>query len=432
MFVLRFILCNLKIKAQGFTLFAIFSCILGVNFSIQVFGFQLSLYRINLILAPILFLIPILSRLANYKELRSLLYLKFLLFWILYSFFAVIWVNDYSSWAKYMTFLVSALFFSTFIFVYINNFDIFLKAIRIIVWLSILLSILAFYESLSGNYYFLDPTSTEWYKDYSLLQKASSFREPVTVFGNPNNYALFLFFSFAFSLLLVIVDKKSKLRLAYVVYLPVSVFLIIITLSRSALLGIILLLAFLFLIVFFYGTFQLRKKIIICFVLISLMSIYFIYKYFFLIDGFFALDFASEGTSDDIRKNLILNGLLIQKKYYYLGTGLGNIESNMAIFSKFDVGGIVNIHNWWMEILVSSGVIVFLLYIFIYGYTFLRLCMLKNLVNSNQLFWTKAIFASIFFGFVFSSIGPSSLMQCEWLWPIMALSFKSSFICTKK
>ena len=425
---MKFNLTNNTITAQGFTLFTIFSCILGVNFSIQLFGIQLSLYRINLVIAPLLFLIPILTRLNNCKNKGGFLYIIFLLIWLLYSFFSVLWVIDYPSWGKYIVFLISAFIFSSLIFVYIDNLEKFLNAIRIIVWLSILLSFLAFYESLYGNYFFLDPTSMEWYKEFSLLQKASLFREPVTVFGNPNNYALFLFFSFALTLLLVIIDKKSRLRYIYIIYLAVSIFLIIITLSRSSLLGIFLFLLFLFLLVFFNGTLQLKRRLLYVLFLVCLIISYFIYSYFFLIDGFFTLSFTSEGSSDDIRRNLILNGFIILSKYYYFGTGLGNIESNMAITTNFDVGGIVNIHNWWMEILVSSGVLIFILYVSIYIYTFINLCNLKRFNNSNHHFWTRAIFASILFGFIFSSIGPSSLMECEWLWPIMALSFKSNYV----
>ena len=45
----------------------------------------------------------------------------------------------------------------------------------------------------------------------------------------------------------------------------------------------------------------------------------------------------------------------------------------MDNYAIFDTKGILNIHNWWMEILTGYGVIIFIMYIMFYIKLFLSL-----------------------------------------------------------
>jgi hypothetical protein len=73
-------------------------------------------------------------------------------------------------------------------------------------------------------------------------------------------------------------------------------------------------------------------------------------------------------------------------------------------------------------------VIIFLMYLLTYLYTILKLSSVKYFEYSKNYFWIQITFASLLVGFIFSSIGPSTLMECEWLWPLMAISMKVSSI----
>ena len=427
-FILKNTILNIKITTLDFTFLAIFSCILGVNFSLRIWGFQLSLYRLLLVVAPFFLFVPAYNRLIKHKRTNGIIFIVFLFVWLIYSLITGIWVVDYLSWIKYVFFLLSALLFSTLIFANINTSNAFIKSIRIVVFVSMSLSVLAFYESITGNYFFLDESSLEWYQDISLLHKASFFREPITVFGNPNNYALFLFYSFGFTIFLLLIEKSKIFKLAYAIFLFITVFLVIITLSRSALIGIGLLIFVLSLFVLFKGSKSLRYRLLLILVGIGLLVGQLLINYSYFIDGFFLLEFGKEGSSDAIRTNLILNGFKFLTNTYFLGTGLGNIEFYMATKKAYDVGGIVNLHNWWMEILISSGILIFIFYLSLYINTFFRLYNRIGLKKEGDFFWMNVIFAGLFVGFIFSSVGPSSLMECEWFWPLMALTFKSSYI----
>jgi teichuronic acid biosynthesis protein TuaE len=126
------------------------------------------------------------------------------------------------------------------------------------------------------------------------------------------------------------------------------------------------------------------------------------------------------GGGDNIRVNLIKQGLVILKDKFFLGTGLGNIEYNIAQKGVKDTFGIVNIHNWWVEILVSSGIIIFLLYVYIY---FRNIPLLyRGTKNHNcTLSCLSYCFLGFSIAFIIASMGPSSCIGIEWMWPAIAL-----------
>jgi teichuronic acid biosynthesis protein TuaE len=419
---------SLKVSYTSFTIFAIFACVLGVNFAIPLGGIQLSLYRIVLLLSPFFLLLPAYNKLNRTKVEYGSEYLVFLLIWIIYSLFTGIWVQDYLSWFKSLFFLTAGYIFSVLIFSNINTVETFYKAIRIVVFLSIGLSFLGFYESLTGVYYFASQGGVEVNMEASLLQKASFFREPITVFGNPNNYGLFLFFSTCFTTLLLIKGKGFISKIFYALVLVLTLFLIVITLSRSAFIGILLFFIVLIFLSFYNGSRKLKKRILLILLVAGATAVYFVLQNFNLFEELLLLEFASEGTSDSIRKNLILNGFIFLTNTFFLGTGLGNIEHYMKLFSTYYVGEIVNVHNWWMEVLISSGVVIFILYLKLYGNTMLKLLKGINPQNGKNVFWISCVFLSLLVGFVISSVGPSSLIGCEWFWPLIALTFKAPFI----
>lgn len=73
-------------------------------------------------------------------------------------------------------------------------------------------------------------------------------------------------------------------------------------------------------------------------------------------------------TSIGVRINLIKNGfkILNQNPLRYLtGVGAGNTEYYMQNYVDSTMG-IVDMHNWWMEILVNHGIIFLLLFIWFY------------------------------------------------------------------
>ena len=142
------------LKRSTFTIFLIFSCLIGPNFSLSIFGVQLSLYRFALLIALIIFFNSSIKQLFKHKNTNGIIFIYFLFSWLLYSTFNFLWISDYSSWLKYLAFLGSGFIVSFLVFANINSSNLFIAIIKMVVLLAGVLSLLGIYESLTGNYYF--------------------------------------------------------------------------------------------------------------------------------------------------------------------------------------------------------------------------------------------------------------------------------------
>ncbi|MBD1372181.1 O-antigen ligase family protein [Hazenella sp. IB182357] len=122
------------------------------------------------------------------------------------------------------------------------------------------------------------------------------------------------------------------------------------------------------------------------------------------------------GKSATERTELIFSGFEFLQKSHYMGVGAGNTEAWMET-KGFRV---VNIHNWWMEILVNYGVIVFVLYMALYLWMIWRLWKIashkSNQVVSQALrFGALATFISLI-GFFIGGMTPSTAIHYTPMW----------------
>jgi hypothetical protein len=138
-------------------------------------------------------------------------------------------------------------------------------------------------------------------------------------------------------------------------------------------------------------------------------------------------DIEKGSGSGAYRLNLLRNGWRVLEEYYLLGVGPGNAEYHMASFD--DTGGRVNLHCWWMEVLVNGGLLGFLLFGAFY------LCLLRGALDvalrasDHVMVWAGiGIFASLF-GLVGGAFGPSSmiLFMPPWIHLGLALAVVSIF-----
>ena len=86
----------------------------------------------------------------------------------------------------------------------------------------------------------------------------------------------------------------------------------------------------------------------------------------------------------------------------------------MMNFGKYDTHGIIDMHNWWAEILLSYGILIFVLYVIFY---FRLVLTFFRYVSSPLCF----IFAAILCGMTVSCISSSSLTNLEGFWVFQAL-----------
>jgi teichuronic acid biosynthesis protein TuaE len=124
------------------------------------------------------------------------------------------------------------------------------------------------------------------------------------------------------------------------------------------------------------------------------------------------------GESPTNRKNLILNGIYFLQKSHYMGVGAGNIEALMKEAPKKVTK--INLHNWWLEVLVDFGVIIFVLYMALYVWMLWRLWKLARLKTSPEISplvrWGAVSSLAALVGYVFGGVAPSTAIHYTPMW----------------
>lgn len=127
-------------------------------------------------------------------------------------------------------------------------------------------------------------------------------------------------------------------------------------------------------------------------------------------------------TSNTIRVNLILDGLELMKQNPILGVGAGNIDTYLENEAPYPTKGITKLHNLYLEILVSYGIIVFIIYIIFYAAMCIKL--FKRLFqNENMSDVMMDLTFLVFWGsFIISCISSSTNLTKEWLWLLVGIT----------
>ena len=231
----------IKNPVKKYTFLLLVTAILGVNFlSINLGFFQLSIYRILLLLSPFFYIYV--SKETKYK-LRTgtnYLYFQFLLFWSIYSIITLFWVRDLSGWIRIFSFLLCGCITSWFIGWYFSAKKDWINALKIIEICAFVFGSLGVYEIITGNYMFIPEGRANFYVDRSALTSTIGIRIPVSIFGNPNDFALFLLFSIFGSIALYKVKSTWSGRLFSLILSIYFFFLLIATQSRSGFIGFLL------------------------------------------------------------------------------------------------------------------------------------------------------------------------------------------------
>lgn len=380
-------------------------------FSINFGFFQLSLFRGLIILMSFLMFAELLlkNKKIPFKTGKENEYsIKFMLFWFFYALITLGWVRDYTGWAKAIYFLGLGVLSIIVMYKFLRTkYDV-IKALRFFSYMIIFHNIIGWYEILTGNYIFLTNDKINVYSVMNL---------PVSMFGNTNDFAVFLMFSIFILYICAINTKTSLSKLIYGFSAASSIVLLLYTGSRGSILGLII-----GLMMFFFISIRNKKtrKVLLVLSLIILAIIILNPKIFenlwYSLEAILNFNFQQQGGSDFVRKNLIANGIEFLFSTIGFGTGAGNIEYWMINYGELYTGGIINMHNWWLEILVGYGIVIFILYCIFY------IKLIKDLKKKFIISQDKADlsislgFISIISGYIVASISSSSNISSEWIW----------------
>lgn len=343
--------------------------------------------------------------------------LFFYYFWIGYALLSLVWALSFTEGIKDIIFLCSGILF-TFLFVsfYKESHD---YHTLLYVWMLVLALMVGF-----GLWNHL----TLQHLEISRMHQAPMYirDRPTAVFTNENDFATYMAISVFIALAFVQHNRSLIFKIASLFLLGTTLYLILATSSRANLLAVMFAGAFWFLL--FTGIKQKKYLLLLGFtgfILVSALSPGMIINLYKEIEGQLLSIFAFSDTADasmDIRKNLLKNSALFIADSFGFGIGAGNAETYMETAGIFPTLGTVNIHNWWAELMVHYGVIIFAGYVLIYLWLIVSLYKLYiKSENGKDKLVSQALCTSLI-AFSLASISPSSIMTLNFVWILFAIS----------
>ena len=397
----------------------IFLSFLGSSISfVNIAGISLIPYRILLILLIVFFIYERYFSLSIYLKVKE--YFLFFIIWIVYSLLFLNLSIDQVNGIRYISYLFIYFLLLICFVNYIKNIQQIKTVFNIWILFLVITIVVAIWEINTGQHL----SVSRYNKSPELIDNI-----PTTFYTNPNDYATFLSISFPFLLFFIGYSKKIYLKLFFLLISFIIAFLILFTGSRANIISISI--AFILYFILSNRKFRIKTFIVLAFIML-ISAIYFqdIFNnmYVMLNTNLVSLFNPAERSADGsniIRMNLIYNSIDFLSQTYGFGVGAGNAEAWMGKYAIYDTRGITNPHNWWIEILVDYGLLIFVFYIIIYMRLVYQLFVVfLRSKDANQKEIAKVLLVSLL-TFVFACISSSSVMAFmpQWILLIMSISF---------
>lgn len=402
-----------RLFTKSLLLFALAVSPMGAQaLSIDVGSIRLSLFRITIMLSTlILFSSSIKNErkllICNNNDKYSVL---FMLAWFSYAVLTVFWAKDYNNWLRNLYFLMIAVLA---IILMINLFHSLYDIIKAFLALQIGIffqTIVGWYEVFTRDYHFIEMTE-ENYRAYML----SDMPVPIAMLGNPNDFATLMLIGIIISFICWTYSENRWIKIIFCFLVLDETILLFLTFSRANFIGLFISLS-VFLIM--------KDKKRLLWIPIIVLIVLLIPGLFDSILDLFGLHFDFNqhlSGSEEYRINLIKNGFVLFYYSFGFGVGCGQIESWMIEKAQYNTGGLVNMHNWWMEILTGYGLLIFCGYILFYKKMLQNYYSLfKTIVNPKHSQMYLLLF-SLMIGYIVACMSSSSNITSEYLWVFWAI-----------
>lgn len=378
---------------------------LGLIVSIFVYPYQIY------VSAFISLLLIILNLMKSYKDKKLISitlkpYNILMIIWFVWGLLSFFWIKSFGSWLHHVLILFIALGYTITAPTLVRKKNLIKNTKKILLFSYILVIIIGLFEVYTGVYLFTQNRGN--------IGIFSSLRYPLTFFYNPNDYAVFLVFG---TILILFFDRKkiNKISNAFflILTLVATIYLLIIAQARLALFAaiIVILIKMYFLIE--------SKKIRGTLVIFSLFLTFGLFEYYDTIT--LANEYVIADYSGNIRLNLIKNALHYLSDSNFIGVGAGNLKYYLDNYTIHNTMQIFDVHNWWIEILVTYGVFIFAIYIYSYLNVLFRAS--KKLYSKNNM---KFIFTWLIL-FIPLSIASSSAFPYIWIWIVNAIFYNEVY-----
>lgn len=385
----------------------VFVSILGSNvLSYGTGSFQITPFRIMLLLGLVFTIGKNRGRIYIAAQSEKYSYYTHIL-WITIAALSILWSIDLGRWIQNMYFLVCGLLCVIIITENINSKEDILILLKVFNWGIILQAFIGVYEIVTKNYMFKEFSVSEYYTFV-----VSDERLPLAMMSNPNDFGTLMFFGFFISLFCYFQTKKKL----YVILCGIEGILLFFSSSRANILALFVgCAALLFMI--YRGKAKRWLYYLVCVVCVMI----FLALYGEQLSHILSFNFnIRAGNSDSVRIGLLLNGINFLLRSFGVGVGAGQasawLESNAVYFH----GGAIDMHNWWIEILVNYGVIFFIIYLIYYINLMLGCKKCGKTYDKESRKAYLSLLAALI-GFVIAAVSSSSNMIKEYLWVLWAI-----------
>lgn len=392
-------------------------------FSLNFGPASLSLFRFALILCFIFIVVALLrkdKRLVMPSGRHSTLFLKFFLLWFFYAILSGAWAPMKVEWVKGVYFLGAGVFSIYFIYFFVDSSKQIVRVFNSIFFVTLFHNLIGWSEILTNHYRFADRNALDRYKTFASNMWT---RIPISGFANQNDYATMLIAGLFVSLIFVSHSKRLSFKLLGYAAIFSNIVLLILSTSRANLAAMILGILLVILIKFDSFAFVYKYKrqvakvfvgLIVCLGLLLLVPVFrekvsdlLVTLQYYRLEGY---------RSISNRTNLILSGMYLLYKTFFFGVGAGNLSYYLEHDAYLPIAHITDMHNWWIEILSTFGLIIFIAYVLFFVLCFARLY--RNYKRSGSRY---SLYLMGFMGaFILGSMSSSSIMIVSWQWVFWA------------
>jgi teichuronic acid biosynthesis protein TuaE len=404
-------------------LVVLFFSILGsAVLSVPYRGFHIIPFRILLpVYLYLLLLYLFISRGQTVIRFHIKRYLAFLGFWLLWAVVSVTWSVSTVDALRHIFFLfggVAVIFFTVLLF----NLE---DDIRRLFWLWILIAVvvvlIGIFEYGTGIHLSVSRANDAEFAGQQVI---------TAIFVNPNDYAAFLALMFPFAYLLIKYSRRAFLKALGIFLASGAIFFTAVNFTRAAM--VTLLLELLLMAVFLGG--RRRAKFIRTVVILLIIAIPLGLAFPFLgdpiastgrsiVDSFHTGILSLRNTADlpiRVRITLIQDVMKSMIDTRFLGVGAGNAGFYITLIPEYYAEEYANPHNWWAEILMNYGLLIFCLYLAFYlGILVNLLRVWRSSPSAIQRIFSEGLFFSLT-GFLIASAGPSWLISQKYIWFLFA------------
>jgi O-antigen ligase len=259
----------------------------------------------------------------------------------------------------------------------------------------------------------------------ALLSRGSDAAFATSLFGNQNNFATYLALTLPYFLCLPVVFRDARLVVLGIVGGAVTLAALLFTGSRSNLIAAFLVIAGL---VVLLATDRRHRGRLVAAVAVAALAVLLVVPSLgggglipLPADAVTKLNISllsqqkSQGLgSGAVRASVLDEGLGLVRESDGIGIGAGNAESRIESLANFT--GVVNLHNWWLELLVDLGIVGLALFIAFYLTLFRGQLRAARRSDDPLVRWLGLSGALALLGFVVGSLGPSSVIHFAPMW----------------